>query len=52
MREGTDLPMADDISQGIQTFEELRELVGNLFLINNIAIVLPPKWEYDFFRHG
>lgn len=52
MRARNDLPMADDISQGIQTFEELRDLSGNLFRINNIDIVPPPKWEYDFFRHG
>lgn len=52
MRARNDLPMADDISQGIQTFEELRDLSGNLFRINNIDIVPPPKWEYDFVRHG
>ena len=51
MRSG-DLPMANDIPQQIQTFEEVRDLVGNLFGINNISIVQPPKWEYDFFRNG
>lgn len=43
------LPMAEDIDQGIQTFESLRAEVGNLFRINNIEIVTPPKWEYDLF---
>jgi len=51
MRSGN-LPMADDIPQGIQTFEDVRDLAKVLFRINNIGIVLPPKWEYDFFRNG
>ena len=46
------LPMAEDIDQGIQSFELLRELVGNLFRINNIGVVTPPKWEYDLFGNG
>jgi hypothetical protein len=46
------LPMAEDIDQGIQTFESLLATVGNLFRINNIAVVSPPKWEYDLFDNG
>ena len=46
------LPMAEDITQQIQTFEDIRDEAGILFGINNISIVLPPKWEYDFFRNG
>jgi hypothetical protein len=49
---GGNLPMAEDIDQSIQSFESLRDLVGNLFRINNIDIVPPPKWEYDFFIDG
>ena len=51
MRNGN-LPMAEDIDQGIQTFESLRSLTGNLFRINNIDLVQPPKWEYDLFANG
>jgi hypothetical protein len=51
MRSG-DLPMAEDIDQRIQTFELLRDSVGNLFRINNIDVVTPPKWEYDLFLNG
>lgn len=46
------LPMAEDIDQGIQSFESLRTTVGILFRINNIDVVTPPKWEYDLFRNG
>lgn len=46
------LPMADDIDQGIQSFEALRLAVGNLFRINNLDVVPPPKWEYDLFDNG
>lgn len=49
---GGNLPMAEDIDQSIQSFESLRSLVGNLFRINNIDIVPPPKWEYDLFLDG
>lgn len=51
MRKGN-LPMADDIPQGIQTFEDLRKEAGILLGINNIGVVTPPKWEYDMFRNG
>jgi hypothetical protein len=49
---GGNLAMAEDIDQSIQSFESLRDLVRNLFRINNIGIVQPPKWEYDLFING
>jgi hypothetical protein len=52
MRGGNDLPMADDFPQEIQSFEGLLDMVGNLFRINNIEVVSPPKWEYELFRNG
>ncbi len=51
MRSGN-LPMAEEIDQAIQSFESLRKLVGNLFRINNIDVVSPPKWEYGLFDNG
>lgn len=51
MRSGN-LPMAENIDQAIQSFESLRSEVGNLFRINNIDIVTPPKWEYGLFDNG
>jgi hypothetical protein len=51
MRPGN-LPQADDFEQQIQTFEELRELAGNLLRISNISIVSRPPWEYNLFRDG
>ena len=46
-----DLPFARDLSEDIQSFEEMRQMAGNLLRINNIDIVGRPKWEYDLFRH-
>ncbi len=51
MRAGN-LPQAMSIEQEPQSFESLRDEVGNLFRINNISVVLPPPWEYEMFGHG
>jgi hypothetical protein len=51
MRSGN-LPMAQSVEQEPVSFESLIEEVGKLFRINNMTVVLPPKWEYDFFQNG
>lgn len=43
------LRCACNVPEQLQSFEELRNHVGKLFRINNIAIVTPPKWTYDLF---
>jgi hypothetical protein len=48
MRSGN-LPQAESVEPEPQSFESLRDEVGNLFRINNISIVLPPPWEYGMF---
>jgi len=45
MREG-DLPVAMDIPEDLQSFEQLRSYVGKVFGISNIEVVSKPKWEY------
>lgn len=51
MRMGN-LRMADVINEDIQTFEELRSIVGNLFRISNIDVVQAPPWEYSLFSEN
>ena len=51
MRKGN-LPQAMEIDQEIQSFESLRETTGNLWRINNIAVVKRPPWAYDLFDNG
>jgi hypothetical protein len=46
------LPQAEDFEQPIQSFESLRQTIGNLFRINNIEIVNAPPWEYSLFDNG
>lgn len=45
MRKGN-LPLAMEISEELQTFEQLLQYTGNRFRIKNIAIVATPEWEY------
>lgn len=49
---GTNLPQACEIETELQSFETLREYVGNRFRINNIGLVSVPPWEYSLFDHG
>lgn len=49
---GSNLPMADDLAQEIQSFESLREFVGQAFAISNIHIVSTPPWAYNLFGNG
>ncbi len=51
MRSGN-LPQAVSVAEEPQSFESLREEVGNLFRINNMNVVLPPPWEYKMFANG
>lgn len=48
MRRGK-LPCAEPMEPEPQSYEELRELVGRRWNINNIDIVPRPLWEYDLF---
>jgi hypothetical protein len=43
---GSRLPCAVNISENLQSYEQLRTYVGKHFQINNIDIVSPPEWEY------
>jgi hypothetical protein len=49
---GSNLPMADDLPQEIQSFESLREFVGRAFRISNIHVVSTPPWTYNLFANG
>lgn len=49
MRKGGKLPCAINVTEDLQTFEELRTFVGRHFRINNIDVVPPPNWEYTLF---
>jgi hypothetical protein len=51
MRSGN-LPQAVGLEEEPQSFESLREVIGNLFRINNISIVPKPPWEYNLFTNG
>lgn len=51
MRNGN-LPQAVELDEEPQSFESLREVVGNLFRINNIDVVSRPPWEYNLFTNG
>ncbi len=51
MRRGN-LPQAEELDKGIQSFESLRDWTGNRWNINNISVVLRPPWEYDLFADG
>jgi hypothetical protein len=41
------LPIARPVLQPIQDFDACLAVVGNLFRINNIAIVKSPEWVYS-----
>jgi len=49
---GGNLPMAESVIEEPTCFESLTDEVGKLFRINNMFVVLPPKWEYDLFSNG
>lgn len=46
---GANLPFADNISDRIQTFEDIRSFAGKSLNIENIDVVTRPEWEYDLF---
>ena len=43
---GGNLPLAMDIEPALESFEDVRTYVGNVFRISNIDIVSPPDWQY------
>lgn len=43
---GPKLPCAKDVEENLQSYEQLRQYVGNQFRINDIGVVGPPSWEY------
>lgn len=45
MRAGN-LPLAMEISEELQTFEQLLQFTGKRFRIKNMEIVATPEWEY------
>jgi hypothetical protein len=40
------LPLAADIPETLEDFSAVREFAGKRLRINNIELVLEPKWEY------
>lgn len=49
---GTNLHMADNIAEEIQSFESLRDFAGRAFFITNIHVVSTPPWAYNLFQDG
>ena len=47
---GRNLPIADQIDEHLQSFEDVRGFVGKAFKINNISVVTRPNWSYDLFH--
>ncbi len=47
--EGRNLPMAEDLPEGVSSFESLREFTGKMFRITNMDVVGLPEWEYELF---
>jgi hypothetical protein len=43
---GGNLPLAMEVGIGLESFEQMREFVGNAFRISNISVVSPPDWQY------
>jgi hypothetical protein len=46
---GDNLPLAEDIDESLESFEELLSFVGRRFNIANVDIVERPGWEYVLF---
>jgi hypothetical protein len=42
---GANLPLAMNLRDGLDSYEEVRNFVGEVFKINNITVIERPLWE-------